>query len=75
MTTIETLPDEDMMAVTGGGGNPSEQFSGLPMRDLIGGPLQAAAEAAQALRKSTQDFLSNVGLSDVNLGTGQSAEK
>lgn len=55
----EMLPDEDMTAVTGGG----EQ---LPKGDLIGGPLKAAAEAAQALEKSTQDFFSNVGFSDVN---------
>lgn len=39
----------------------SEQFSGLPMRDLIGSPLAAAADASINLANSTADFINRVG--------------
>jgi hypothetical protein len=35
----------------------AEQFSGLPMRDLIGGPLMAAAEANNAMAVTQTKFL------------------
>jgi len=37
------------------------QFLGLPMADLIGGPLLAATEAQMALAKSTAAFIEEVG--------------
>lgn len=39
----------------------SEQFGGLPMDSLIGGPLQAACNAQVMLAKATSDFIENVG--------------
>ena len=44
----------------------TDQFKGLPMKDLIGGPLQAACEAQVLLAKATADFIQNVGLVDVD---------
>jgi hypothetical protein len=37
------------------------QFRGLDMRNLIGGPLTAAAEASVMLARSTADFINQVG--------------
>ena len=34
-----------------------EQFRGLPMGGLIGGPLNAARDAQDAMAKATADFL------------------
>ena len=42
--------------------NVASQFSALPMEDLIGGPLQAAATAQGTLANITSDFINNVGL-------------
>ena len=39
----------------------ANQFTGLPIRDLIGGPLMAACEAQSALAYSTSDFIQKVG--------------
>ena len=39
----------------------SEQFSGLDMQQLIGGPLKAAADASMQLAQSTADFINEVG--------------
>ena len=39
----------------------ANQFSGLDMKNLIGGPLSAAAEASLQLAQSTADFINNVG--------------
>lgn len=39
----------------------SQQFSGLPMKDLIGSPLSAAADASINLANSTADFINRVG--------------
>lgn len=39
----------------------SEQFTGLPMKDLIGSPLAAAADASINLANSTADFINRVG--------------
>jgi hypothetical protein len=41
--------------------NMSEQFKGLPMADLIGGPLKAASDAQVQLAKSVVDFINTVG--------------
>lgn len=43
------------------GGNVSDQFKGLPMRELIGGPLEAAAQAQEKLAKHTKEFLDKTG--------------
>ena len=42
----------------------ASQFSALPMENLIGGPLQAAATAQGQLASITSDFITNVGLED-----------
>lgn len=39
----------------------AEQFAGLDMRQLIGGPLSAAADASTLLANSTADFINRVG--------------
>ncbi len=46
--------------------NVAGQFSSLPMEDLIGGPLQAAATAQGKLASITSDFITSVGLEDDN---------
>lgn len=38
-----------------------EQFSGLDMKNLIGAPLGAAADASVQLAHSTADFINTVG--------------
>ena len=40
----------------------SAQFGGLPMDQLIGGPLKAACDSQVQLAKATADFIQNVGL-------------
>ena len=40
----------------------SDQFGGLPMDQLIGGPLSAACNSQIQLAKATADFIQNVGL-------------
>ena len=40
----------------------SDQFGGLPMDQLIGGPLKAACDSQIQLAKATSDFIQNVGL-------------
>lgn len=39
----------------------ANQFSGLDMKNLIGGPMTAAADASVQLAQSTADFINNVG--------------
>ena len=39
----------------------SDQFQGLPMDTLIGGPLTAACDAQVMLAKATSDFITDVG--------------
>lgn len=39
----------------------SDQFEGLPMEGLIGGPLEAAAQAQINLARSTADYINSVG--------------
>lgn len=48
--------------------NMSDQFKGLPMADLIGGPLQAACTAQVQLAQATANFIDSVGMNPV-LGT------
>ena len=38
-----------------------DQFKGLPMDNLIGEPLKAAADAQAKLAKGTAEFIKNVG--------------
>ena len=40
----------------------SDQFGGLPMDQLIGGPLKAACSAQTLLAKASADFIKDVGL-------------
>jgi hypothetical protein len=47
--------------------NMSSQFGGLPMDQLIGGPLKAACNAQTLLAKASSDFIKDVGL---NADTG-----
>jgi len=42
----------------------SEQFGGLPMDQLIGGPLTAACDAQVSLARATSDFIQDVGFED-----------
>ena len=42
--------------------NMSSQFSGLPMKDLIGGPLQAACDAQTLLANASANFIKDIGL-------------
>lgn len=42
--------------------NMAGQFSGLPMKDLIGAPLQAACDAQTMLAAATANFIKDVGL-------------
>ena len=42
--------------------NMSDQFGGLPMDQLIGGPLKAACSAQVLLAKASSDFIQEVGL-------------
>tara|TARA_B100001123_G_scaffold235179_3_gene263784 strand:- start:2712 stop:3323 length:612 start_codon:yes stop_codon:yes gene_type:complete len=42
----------------------SDQFGGLPMDQLIGGPLSAACNAQVLLAKASSDFIKNVGLNE-----------
>ncbi len=46
----------------------SSQFQGLPMGDLIGGPLTAACNAQIMLAKATSDFINTVGFDPVEEG-------
>lgn len=39
----------------------SDQFEGIPMEGLIGGPLEAAARAQINLARSTSDYINSVG--------------
>lgn len=41
--------------------NMGDQFKGLPMTDLIGGPLMAAADAQVKLANATADFIKVIG--------------
>jgi len=48
--------------------NMSDQFGGLPMDQLIGGPLKAACNAQTLLAKASSDFIKDVGLQDMGGG-------
>ena len=48
--------------------NMSSQFGGLPMDQLIGGPLKAACTAQTLLAKASSDFIKDVGLDDAGGG-------
>lgn len=46
--------------------NMQDQFSGLDMGALIGGPLKAACDAQIMMAKATSDFIEHVGMDDVD---------
>ena len=54
------LAEEEAQEVNGGAGL-AEQVSGLPMEELIGGPLRAACDAQVELARATADFINAVG--------------
>ena len=45
--------------------NMADQFKGLPMKDLIGGPLTAVCEAQENLAKSTEQYIREIGLQEI----------
>lgn len=45
----------------------TEEFKGLPMRDLIGAPLQAACESQQKLAESALEFMTRIGFEENDL--------
>lgn len=45
--------------------NMADQFKGLPMEDLIGGPLIAVCEAQTKLAKSTAQYIREIGLQEI----------
>ncbi|WP_214020129.1 DUF2589 domain-containing protein [Methanoculleus sp.] len=49
----------------------ASQFNGLPMEDLIGGPLSAVVRAQQRMAASQFDFLTGIGLEEFSGGTLQ----
>ena len=51
----------------------SDQFGGLPMDQLIGGPLKAACSAQTLLAKASADFIKDVGLDTDATGKVMSA--
>ena len=53
--------------------NMSSQFGGLPMDQLIGGPLKAACSAQILLAKASADFIKDVGLDTAATGGAMSA--
>lgn len=40
------------------------QFTGLDMKELIGGPLSAAADTSVQLAQSTAEFINDVGFDE-----------
>ena len=42
--------------------NIANEFKGLPMSDLIGGPLQAASDAQLSMARATANFIQEIGL-------------
>jgi hypothetical protein len=57
-------------SIDGGLVSMAQQFSGLPMDALIGGPLQAAAGAQQALAMSQTQFILNTGFNQTRDASG-----
>lgn len=55
--------------------NIADQFSGLPMESLIGGPLQAACKAEVMLAAATSNFIETVGFEDVKEGETTTVRK
>jgi hypothetical protein len=49
------------------------EFSGLPLDALIGGPLTSACNAQVMLANATQNFINNVGFRTITTGTGSTA--
>lgn len=53
----------------------ANQFSGLPISDLIGGPLMAAAKAQIALAQTTSEFINTVGFEQDEKGNNTTMRK
>ncbi|MFC0252495.1 DUF2589 domain-containing protein [Massilia consociata] len=58
-------------SIDGGLVSMAQQFSGLPMDSLIGGPLQAAANAQQGLAMTQTQYILNTGFNQVKDDKGQ----
>lgn len=56
-------------------GSMGNEFSGLPMGDLIGAPLTAACDAQVRLAKATADFINTVGFNPELDADGKPTEK
>lgn len=56
-------------------GTMGNEFSGLPMGDLIGAPLTAACDAQMRLAKATADFINTVGFNPEIGADGKPTEK
>lgn len=57
-----------MLGDGGDSGNVADKFRGLPMRDLIGGPLFAAAEAQEKLASIAWDYYQRIAFEDAGEG-------
>ncbi|MDH4098407.1 MAG: DUF2589 domain-containing protein, partial [Nitrospira sp.] len=64
---IALIKEEINMALE----NMAAAFSGLPMGDLIGGPLNASCDAQVRLAMATADFIKVVGLEEPQSTSGQ----
>lgn len=53
----------------------SDQFGGLDMDSLIGGPLKAACDAQVMLAKSTVDFINNVCITEITSNSNEIDKK
>ena len=58
-------------SIDGGLVSMAQQFSGLPMDTLIGGPLQAAASAQQGLAMTQTQYILNTGFNQTKDAGGQ----
>lgn len=54
--------------------NMSDQFKGLPMDSLIGGPLEAAVKANVMMAQSTAEFINTVGFDQVPVDPSDAAK-
>lgn len=50
--------------------NMAQQFKGLPMQDLIGGPLKAASDSQIQLAQATANFIKVIGFKEPAQGAG-----
>lgn len=56
-----SMDDSQLDTVSGGLTSLQDQFRGLPMSDLIGGPLNSAVDAQARLAAATSAFIAQMG--------------